>query len=109
MRSSGGTNFWPDASVVVRTKSRIACFAGPSFHDGSAAVDVAVCADAETDKNRAHIAGRSAKVEMRARRPMSVDGSIGFIVSISRALINAPINIAGLQRPLCDSHICLFQ
>jgi hypothetical protein len=26
-----------------------------------------------------------------------------------RALINARINIGALQRPLCDSHICLFQ
>ena len=35
MRSSGGTNFGLFLSVVVLTKSRIACFAGPSFQDGS--------------------------------------------------------------------------
>src|SRR5271165_5622011 len=35
MRSSGGTNFAPPVSVVVPTKSTMACLAGPSFHDGS--------------------------------------------------------------------------
>ena len=35
MRSSGHTNFGLLLSVVVLTKSRIACFAGPSFHDGN--------------------------------------------------------------------------
>src|SRR5580704_12626650 len=34
MRSSGATNFGLFLSVVVLTKSRIACFAGPSFHEG---------------------------------------------------------------------------
>src|SRR5208283_2254673 len=34
MRSSVATNFGLLLSVVVLTKSRIACFAGPSFHDG---------------------------------------------------------------------------
>jgi hypothetical protein len=34
MRSSGGTNFGLFLSVVVLTKSTIACFAAPSFHDG---------------------------------------------------------------------------
>src|SRR5208337_1097027 len=35
MRSSGGTNFELFLSVVVLTKSIIACLAGPLFHDGS--------------------------------------------------------------------------
>src|SRR5271165_6936549 len=35
MRSSGGTNFGLAWSVVTRTKSTMACFAGPSFHEGS--------------------------------------------------------------------------
>src|SRR5664279_3287558 len=35
MRSSGGTNFGLALSVVVLTKSRMACFAGPSFHEGN--------------------------------------------------------------------------
>src|SRR5262249_56716314 len=30
--------------MVARTNSRIACFAAPSFHDGSRPSDVAVCA-----------------------------------------------------------------
>ncbi len=39
MRSSGGTKSLLDASVVARMKSRIACFAGPSFHEASGAAD----------------------------------------------------------------------
>ena len=35
MRSSGGTNFGLPCSVVARTKSTMACLAGPSFHEGS--------------------------------------------------------------------------
>ena len=35
IRSSGGTNLGLALSVVVLTKSRIACFAGPSFHEGN--------------------------------------------------------------------------
>src|SRR5271169_2192892 len=35
MRASGGTNFELLLSVVVLTKSIIACFAAPLFHDGS--------------------------------------------------------------------------
>src|SRR5438045_9507501 len=35
MRSSGGTKFGPPVSVVALTKSTMACFAGPSFHEGS--------------------------------------------------------------------------
>src|SRR5271165_3706433 len=40
MRSSGGTNFGLPLSVVVFTNSRIACFAGPSFHEGSGSAAV---------------------------------------------------------------------
>ena len=35
MRSSGGTNLELALSVVAFTKSTIACFAAPSFHEGS--------------------------------------------------------------------------
>src|SRR5437870_13004917 len=35
MRSSGATKFAPPVSVVALTKSTMACFAGPSFHEGS--------------------------------------------------------------------------
>src|ERR1017187_6090708 len=34
MRSSGATNFGLALSIVVLTKSRMACFAGPSFQEG---------------------------------------------------------------------------
>jgi hypothetical protein len=40
MRSSGGTKSLLDRSVVARTKSKIACLACPSFHDGSGWIDV---------------------------------------------------------------------
>src|ERR1035441_7692575 len=35
MRSWGAPNFGLALSVVVLTKSRMACLAGPSFHEGS--------------------------------------------------------------------------
>ena len=35
MRSSGATKLAPPSVVVEVTKSRIACFAAPSFQDGS--------------------------------------------------------------------------
>ena len=35
MRSSGATKFAPPVSVVALTKSTMAFFAGPSFHEGS--------------------------------------------------------------------------
>ena len=35
MRSGTGTKSRPPSSVVRATKSRIDCFAGPSFQDGS--------------------------------------------------------------------------
>src|SRR5271167_2688758 len=35
MRSSGATNFGLLLSVVVLTKARIACLAGPSFQEGN--------------------------------------------------------------------------
>ena len=45
MRSSGGTNFGLLLSVVVLAKSRMACFAGPWFHEsnGSTAAVAAGC------------------------------------------------------------------
>src|SRR4029453_11034150 len=44
MRASGGTNFGLDWSVVACTNSRMAFFAGPSFHEGSASVCAWACA-----------------------------------------------------------------
>src|SRR5262245_40674717 len=44
MRASGGTNCELAGSVVACTNARIACFAGPSFHEGSASVCAWACA-----------------------------------------------------------------
>jgi hypothetical protein len=52
--------------VVARTKSKIACFAAPLFHQGNRSLDVAVCADAQTsvpDKT-----GSTIRTESAARR-----------------------------------------
>src|SRR5262245_33689563 len=55
MRSSGGTNFGLALSVVARTKSTIACFAGPSFHDGKGSVWAYASATTNRKKNDASI------------------------------------------------------
>src|SRR5271169_271850 len=44
MRSSGATNFGLLGSVVVLTKSSIACFAGPSFQEGNGSAAAVVAA-----------------------------------------------------------------
>ena len=44
--------------MVARTRSEIACFAGPSFHDGNSPPGAAVCAGAEAGRNGADKAGR---------------------------------------------------
>ena len=38
MRSAAGTKSGPPSVVTFATKSTIACFAGPSFQDGSGSV-----------------------------------------------------------------------
>jgi hypothetical protein len=68
MRSAAGTNFGLAWSVVSFTKVVIACFAGPSFHEGSGSPDVADCACEETGMNCDDKAGSTANVESRARR-----------------------------------------
>ena len=52
---------------VERTKSKIACFAGPSFHDGSKPPGVAVRAGAETGRSGPDNAGSSARASRAAR------------------------------------------
>src|SRR5947208_8713973 len=42
MRSSGATKLAPPASVVALTKSTMACFAGPSFHEGKGSAGCAL-------------------------------------------------------------------
>jgi hypothetical protein len=55
-------------SVVTRTKSKIACFAAPSFHEGSGLPGVTVCADAEKGNIAPQIVGIIAKAESIVRR-----------------------------------------
>jgi hypothetical protein len=63
--------------MVARTKSKIACFVGPSFHDGSN--PPGVCAGAETGRSAPDNAGSSANVESRTRRLIPEEGAIGFM------------------------------
>src|SRR5262245_3481327 len=64
--------------MVARTKSKIACFAGPSFHDGSKLPPgVAVCAKAETGSSGPQNVASSTNVESRTRRLIPQDGAIG--------------------------------
>src|ERR1044072_9092458 len=87
MRSSGFTNLALAWSVVARTKSTIACFAAPSFHDASGAPDVA-CASADVERSALDNAGSRAIPAMAVRRLMS-DGEwsdfiFGLLGSVRR-------------------------
>src|SRR5215468_3635764 len=73
MRSSGGTNFELVRLVVDRTKSKIACFAGPSFHEASWPDDG--CAHAEPARSHAGI-GSAARPESRPRRLMVIGSGL---------------------------------
>ncbi len=64
MRSSGGTKFGLARSVVVFTKSKIACFAGPSFQDASGSF----CANAGAAENSVGNAGIAASTPSMKRR-----------------------------------------
>jgi hypothetical protein len=74
MRSSGGTNFGLERSVVARTKSTIACFAGPSFHEAS--VFAASCAHAVVAPS--HSAGKTTTVASSVRR--LIEDAVGFMI-----------------------------
>jgi hypothetical protein len=65
--------------MVARTKSKIACFAAPSFHDGNRPPDVAVCAGADAARNGADKAGSVANVESRTRRLIPEDRLVAFM------------------------------
>jgi hypothetical protein len=71
--------------VVVRTKSKIACFAGPSFQDGSKSPALAVCASADMETSGADNAGSNASVESRARRLMPEEDAIGCMFDLHAA------------------------
>ena len=79
MRSSGGTNFGLAGSVVARTKSKIACFAAPSFQEGSASAALrqrrADQRCARERQNRQH-----RKEERRFMAPMNVSFMIASTV-----------------------------
>src|SRR3978361_1925585 len=95
MRSSGATKALLDGSVAARTKSRIACFADPSFHEASeltgvwafvsaepSAAAVATIAVAEINSDRRPSASAceeqwSAIFRLSIRRP---NASIGQVV-----------------------------
>ena len=69
MRSSGGTKLGLARSVVACTKSRIACFAGPSFHEASGVV----CACAAVVPNSVGSAGSAASTPSMKRRPATAE------------------------------------
>src|SRR5215831_505781 len=72
--------------MAERTKSKIACFAGPSFHEGSKPPPgVAVCAKAKTGRSGPDNAGRSASVESRTRRSIPEEGAIGCMFDLDAA------------------------
>ncbi len=78
MRSSGGTNLGLALSVVAFTKSMIACFAGPSFHEGKTLASV--CADEATGKTRASSNSSAAKVESTMRRLIPARESVVMMI-----------------------------
>src|SRR5262249_52005953 len=65
--------------MVARTNSKIACFAGPSFQDGSKSPAVAGCAGADTGRSGPDNVGSNASVESRTRRLTPEQGAIGFM------------------------------
>src|SRR5712672_316190 len=97
MRSSGGTNLGLAWSVVALTKSRIACLAGPSFHDGSAALTAAVCAEADPGGINLYKIGSNANDEIRARRSMAERGSFPCIFTSTARARAATVMLAPLN------------
>src|ERR1700742_5386281 len=96
MRSSGGTNFELPCSVVARTKSSIACFAGPSFHDWSERSCVGwVCA--VDGRGRLDKAGSSARPEISTRRLMSDNKRPDSILCLLAALQAMRIRCLGSE------------
>src|SRR5271170_8164287 len=95
MRSSGGTNFGLAGSVVTRTKSRIACFAGPSFHEANGSDGKGPCAGGPPGNCACAAARRSpdsttgaANHESRMRRRLTTGrGMIGFMFDLPKKQI----------------------
>src|SRR5271169_5050983 len=80
MSSAGGTKSGEPSRVTVATKLRIACFAAPSFHEGSGLPVVAVCADAEVGSIAPGNDGRIAKAESSVRRLSPKKNGFGDMV-----------------------------
>src|SRR5258708_33025675 len=104
MRSSGGTKLGLACSVVARTKSRMACFAAPSFHDGNGPPDGAACACAAAGRSSCGNAGPAANPASRTRRLMTNDGTrvltFGFLQQPrSRRALEQPYALEWLGRP----------
>jgi hypothetical protein len=72
MRSSGGTNFELLLSVVVLTKSMIACFTDPSFHEGSGS---AVAPETPEPADEAEGAGVGEQLAMMRTKKANIDSN----------------------------------
>src|SRR5215469_9374205 len=104
MRSSGGTNFGLERSVVARTKSTIACFAGPSFHEAS--VFAASCARAVLVRP-AGSAGKTARVASNVRRLIPQEETIDFmVVFLLCTEADAPVHLFANQHGSTRSNSC---
>jgi hypothetical protein len=68
--------------------------AAPSFQEGSAPLDVVVCADAEMDASGSDKTGSNANVESRTRRSMAERGIFPAMFS-SSAVISTAIFVTG--------------
>src|SRR5271155_1892006 len=73
MRSSGTTKFFLDWSVVVRVKSRTACFAGPSFHEASGLTGVWACPRVLRIEAAAAVAAVPTSIDRRLIPPVCGD------------------------------------
>ena len=92
--------------MVVRMKSKIACFAGPSLHDGSKSFVVAVCARVDTGSSGPDNAGSNANVESRTRRLTPEQGAIGFTLEIVGSCLHGGCSLGLPPLGYCPSR-CL--
>src|SRR5208283_2845976 len=90
MRSSGGTKSLLAGSVVTRTKSRIARFAGPSFHEASGVVLWASAAVASRSPGRAGIAASAPSTRRRLRPSELVVDMMTLLLNYCPSLAEDP-------------------
>ena len=93
MRSSGCTNVGLAGSVVARMKSRIACFAGPSFHDASGVVLWAYAVVASRSPGSAGMAASPLSINRRLRPLGPEDGKV--VLPFCQSPARPPENDAG--------------